>query len=64
MLLCKFPGVLSLADVLYLVGHRARLLLERCEADTLCHARRLDICSRCPGASQHKTTLVLWDSLH
>ncbi|KAF9634982.1 LasS2 [Lasiodiplodia theobromae] len=25
-------GVLSLADTLYLVGHRARLLLERCEA--------------------------------
>lgn len=25
-------GVLSLADMLYLVGHRARLLLERCEA--------------------------------
>lgn len=27
-------GVLSLADVLYLVGQRALLLLERCEADT------------------------------
>lgn len=27
-------GVLSLADMLYLVGHRALLLLERCEADT------------------------------
>ncbi|CAG8971037.1 hypothetical protein HYALB_00005275 [Hymenoscyphus albidus] len=25
-------GVLSLADVLYLVGHRARMFLERCEA--------------------------------
>ncbi|KAH7305603.1 hypothetical protein B0I35DRAFT_361901 [Stachybotrys elegans] len=27
-------GVLSLADVLYLVGQRAKLLLERCEANT------------------------------
>ncbi|KAE8350732.1 conidial yellow pigment biosynthesis polyketide synthase [Aspergillus coremiiformis] len=27
-------GVLSMADALYLVGHRALLLLERCEADT------------------------------
>ncbi|KDN68164.1 putative beta-ketoacyl synthase domain-containing protein [Colletotrichum sublineola] len=27
-------GVLSLADVIYLVGRRAALLLERCEADT------------------------------
>ena len=30
----QVSGVLSLADMLYLVGHRARLLLERCEADT------------------------------
>lgn len=27
-------GVLSLADVLYLIGHRARLLTELCESDT------------------------------
>lgn len=27
-------GVLSLADTLYLVGHRALMLLERCEADS------------------------------
>ena len=26
----------------------------------LCHTRRFDICSDYPGASQHKTTLVLW----
>ena len=30
----QVSGVLSLADMLYLVGNRARLLLERCEADT------------------------------
>nr|ACD39753.1 non-reducing polyketide synthase [Hypomyces subiculosus] len=30
----QVAGVLSLADLLYLVGNRARLLLERCEADT------------------------------
>lgn len=30
----QVSGVLSLADMLYLVGHRARLLLERCEANT------------------------------
>lgn len=28
----QVSGVLSLADMLYLVGHRARLLVERCEA--------------------------------
>ena len=30
----QVSGVLSLADMLYLVNHRARLLLERCETDT------------------------------
>ena len=30
----QVSGVLSLADMLYLVGHRARLLVERCEAFT------------------------------
>ncbi|KAL8807191.1 MAG: hypothetical protein Q9182_000873 [Xanthomendoza sp. 2 TL-2023] len=30
----QVSGVLSLADMLYLVGHRARLLLERCEINT------------------------------
>ena len=30
----QVSGVLSLADMLHLVGNRARLLLERCEADT------------------------------
>ncbi|KAL8910261.1 MAG: hypothetical protein Q9171_004425 [Xanthocarpia ochracea] len=29
----QVSGAISLADMLYLVGHRARLLLERCEAD-------------------------------